>query len=29
VHVVDPFDYFDEPLKGRLLKLNERTAEVS
>jgi hypothetical protein len=27
VHVVDPFDYFDEPLKGRLLKLNERTAE--
>jgi hypothetical protein len=27
VHVVDPFDYFDEPLKGKLLKLNERTTE--
>jgi len=27
VHVVDPFDSFDEPLKGKLLMLNERTAE--
>jgi len=26
VHVVDPFDYFDEPLKSQLLKLNPRTA---
>lgn len=24
VHVVDPFDYFDEPLKSRLLALNIR-----
>lgn len=24
VHVVDPFDYFDEPLKSQLLKLNVR-----
>ncbi len=24
VHVVDPFDYFDEPLKNQLLKLNAR-----
>lgn len=27
VHVVDPFDYFDEPLKSQLLKLNPRRAE--
>ena len=27
VHVVDPFDYFDEPLKSQLLKLNAREAE--
>ncbi|MGE3779671.1 MAG: hypothetical protein AB7F89_20945 [Pirellulaceae bacterium] len=27
VHVVDPFDYFDEPLKSQLLKLNTRKAE--
>jgi hypothetical protein len=26
-HVVDPFDYMDEPLKSRLLKLNPRTAK--
>jgi len=26
VHVVDPFDYFDEPLKSRLLRLNTRKA---
>ncbi|MBM3333397.1 hypothetical protein FJY63_01930 [Candidatus Sumerlaeota bacterium] len=24
IHVVDPFDYFDEPLKSRLLALNVR-----
>jgi len=24
VHVVDPFDYFDDPLKTQLLKLNKR-----
>ncbi|MEW6304534.1 MAG: exo-alpha-sialidase [Verrucomicrobiota bacterium] len=24
VHVVDPFDYFDEPLKAKLLELNAR-----
>lgn len=27
IHVVDPFDYFDEPLKSQLLKLNPRTTE--
>lgn len=27
VHVVDPFDYFDEPLKGQLLSLNVRQAK--
>ena len=27
VHVVDPFEYFDEPLKSQLLKLNARKAE--
>ena len=27
VDVVDPFDYFDEPLKSQLLKLNPRKAE--
>ena len=27
VHVVDPFDYFDEPLKSQLLKLNTRKAD--
>jgi hypothetical protein len=27
VHVVDPFDYFDEPLKGQLLKLNRRKVD--
>ncbi|MBM3997275.1 MAG: hypothetical protein FJ303_24470 [Planctomycetes bacterium] len=27
VHVVDPFDYFEEPLKGKLLKLNTRKTE--
>lgn len=27
LHVVDPFDYFGEPLKGELLRLNERTVE--
>ena len=26
-HVVDPFDYFDEPIRQRLLKLNPRKAE--
>lgn len=26
-HVVDPFDYMDEPLRSRLLKLNPRTVE--
>ncbi len=26
VHVVDPFDYFGEPLKSQLLKLNSRKA---
>ncbi|MBA4062586.1 MAG: hypothetical protein C0501_02545 [Isosphaera sp.] len=26
-HTVDPFDYLDEPLKGRLMALNPRTAE--
>lgn len=26
-HVVDPFDYMDEPLRSRLLKLNPRTSE--
>jgi len=24
IHTVDPFDYFDEPLRGQLLKLNVR-----
>ncbi len=27
VHVVDPFDYFDEPLKAKLLALNPRKTE--
>lgn len=27
VHVVDPIEYFDEPLKSQLLKLNARKAE--
>lgn len=27
VHVVDPFQYFDEPLKSQLLKLNPRATE--
>jgi hypothetical protein len=27
VHVVDPFDYMDEPLKSRLLRLNARKVE--
>jgi hypothetical protein len=27
IHTVDPFDYFDEPLRSRLLQLNPRTAE--
>jgi hypothetical protein len=26
IHTVDPFDYFDEPLKGQLLALNPRKA---
>lgn len=26
-HIVDPFDYFDEPLKSQLLKLNVRKAK--
>jgi len=27
IHTVDPFDYFDEPLKGQLLQLNPRIVE--
>ncbi|GEM_PF-1776022 len=27
VHLVDPFDYYEEPIKGDLLKLNPRTAQ--
>ena len=27
IHTVDPFDYFDEPLKSQLLALNPRKAE--
>ena len=27
VHLADPYAYFDEPLRGKLLKLNPRTAE--
>jgi hypothetical protein len=27
VHVVDPFDYFDEPLRSQLLKFNARKVE--
>ena len=27
LHVVDPFDYFEEPLRSQLLALNMRTAE--
>jgi hypothetical protein len=27
IHTVDPFDFFDEPVKGRLLALNVRKAE--
>jgi len=27
VHVVDPFDYFDEPLRSQLLKLNTRKVD--
>lgn len=27
IHVVDPFDYFEEPLRSQLLKLNPRTAK--
>jgi hypothetical protein len=27
IHVVDPFDYSDEPLRSQLLALNVRTAE--
>ena len=27
IHVVDPFDYFDEPVKSQLLKLNTRKAD--
>jgi len=27
IHIVDPFDYFDEPLRSQLLALDVRTAE--